>query len=154
MWMSNSHLARNYPILISCEHDWIRLQLNVLSYSWQFLIVFSRSSCDPLLCGSLPPSRRVSHFLILILSLFLNNKTEERKLSDAERPLLVQLDWHKDDREGRFLLRRMDQRTNVSFAINLCNCFAIFSVHPLRLINLFVFSCCVSVASRFWSRKL
>lgn len=40
--------------------------------------------------------------------------TEERKLADEEMPLLVQLNWHKDDREGRFLLRRMDEKTYVS----------------------------------------
>ncbi|XP_068241167.1 afadin-like [Palaemon carinicauda] len=32
----------------------------------------------------------------------------ERRLSEDEKPLLVQLNWNKDDREGRFLLRRMD----------------------------------------------
>lgn len=26
----------------------------------------------------------------------------------------MQLNWHKDDREGRFLLRRMDEKTCVS----------------------------------------
>lgn len=30
----------------------------------------------------------------------------ERRLDDNEKPLLVQLNWHRDDREGRFLLRR------------------------------------------------
>jgi len=34
--------------------------------------------------------------------------TEERRLADDEKPLLVQLNWNKDDREGRFLLRRVD----------------------------------------------
>ena len=29
-----------------------------------------------------------------------------------EKPLLVQLNWHVDDREGRFLLRRIDDKTN------------------------------------------
>lgn len=29
-----------------------------------------------------------------------------------EKPLLVQLNWHIDDREGRFLLRRIDDKTN------------------------------------------
>lgn len=29
-----------------------------------------------------------------------------------EQPLLVQLNWHVDDREGRFLLRRIDDKTN------------------------------------------
>lgn len=30
----------------------------------------------------------------------------ERKLLDIECPLLVQLNWGSDDREGRFLLKR------------------------------------------------
>ncbi|VDK42650.1 unnamed protein product [Anisakis simplex] len=34
---------------------------------------------------------------------------EERCLSPDERPLLVQLNWHSDDREGRFLLRKHDR---------------------------------------------
>ena len=37
---------------------------------------------------------------------------EERKLGLEEKPLLVQLNWHVDDREGRFLLRRIDDKTN------------------------------------------
>ncbi|XP_054164184.1 afadin-like [Oppia nitens] len=36
---------------------------------------------------------------------------DERKLAEEELPLLVQLNWHRDDREGRFLLRRMNDRT-------------------------------------------
>ena len=32
--------------------------------------------------------------------------SEERKLLDEERVLFVQLNWGKDVREGRFLLRR------------------------------------------------
>lgn len=38
--------------------------------------------------------------------------TEERKLGLEEKPLLVQLNWHIDDREGRFLLKRIDDKTN------------------------------------------
>ncbi|KAK7083437.1 Mllt4p [Halocaridina rubra] len=34
--------------------------------------------------------------------------SDERRLAEDEKPLLVQLNWNKDDREGRFLLRRMD----------------------------------------------
>lgn len=33
----------------------------------------------------------------------------ERRLDDEEKPLLVQLTWHRDDREGRFLLRKNRQ---------------------------------------------
>lgn len=36
---------------------------------------------------------------------------EERQLKDTERPLLVQLHWGKDDREGRFLLKRENDKT-------------------------------------------
>ncbi|KAF3422584.1 hypothetical protein E2986_13606, partial [Frieseomelitta varia] len=38
--------------------------------------------------------------------------SKERKLGLEEKPLLVQLNWHIDDREGRFLLRRIDDKTN------------------------------------------
>ncbi|XP_050088458.1 afadin isoform X3 [Anopheles aquasalis] len=37
---------------------------------------------------------------------------EERKLNPDEKPLLVQLNWHNDDREGRFLLKNCAQKTN------------------------------------------
>lgn len=30
---------------------------------------------------------------------------EERKLDLDEKPLVVQLNWNKDDREGRFVLK-------------------------------------------------
>ncbi|XP_065325502.1 uncharacterized protein LOC135932087 [Gordionus sp. m RMFG-2023] len=36
---------------------------------------------------------------------------DERKIEDDEKPLLVQLNWNKDDREGRFLLKREDDKT-------------------------------------------
>uniref|UniRef100_T1K929 PDZ domain-containing protein n=1 Tax=Tetranychus urticae TaxID=32264 RepID=T1K929_TETUR len=41
----------------------------------------------------------------------IHENGEERKLDDDERPLLVQLNWHKDDREGRFLLKRIDEKS-------------------------------------------
>lgn len=44
----------------------------------------------------------------------IHENGEERKLRDDEKPLLVHLDWHKDDREGRFLLRRMDEKSYIS----------------------------------------
>ena len=37
----------------------------------------------------------------------------ERRLGLDEKPLLVQLNWHKDDREGRFLLRRIDEASQM-----------------------------------------
>ena len=45
---------------------------------------------------------------------------EERRLKDYERPIIIQLNWGKDDREGRFLLKREDNRTtNVSFLFKI-----------------------------------
>lgn len=41
------------------------------------------------------------------------HKAEERCLGVDEKPLLVQLNWHKDDREGRFLLRRADEKSTL-----------------------------------------
>nr|XP_006813997.1 PREDICTED: afadin [Saccoglossus kowalevskii] len=40
---------------------------------------------------------------------------EERKLPSDERPLFVQLNWNKDDREGRFLLKREDEVTPAGY---------------------------------------
>uniref|UniRef100_A0A6M2DRG4 Putative actin filament-binding protein afadin n=1 Tax=Xenopsylla cheopis TaxID=163159 RepID=A0A6M2DRG4_XENCH len=42
----------------------------------------------------------------------VHSNHEERRLSPSEKPLLVQLNWHIDDREGRFLLRNVDHKTN------------------------------------------
>ncbi|XP_018360249.1 PREDICTED: afadin isoform X4 [Trachymyrmex cornetzi] len=42
----------------------------------------------------------------------IHENGEERKLDLEEKPLLVQLNWHLDDREGRFLLKRIDDKTN------------------------------------------
>lgn len=44
---------------------------------------------------------------------------EERKLNPDEKPLLVQLNWHVDDREGRFLLKDLDQKPVVSCNQNI-----------------------------------
>ena len=46
---------------------------------------------------------------------------EERRLEENERPLLVQLNWHSDDREGRFLLRRIDDKVRYDFAVSANN---------------------------------
>uniref|UniRef100_A0A1B0CFZ8 Ras-associating domain-containing protein n=1 Tax=Lutzomyia longipalpis TaxID=7200 RepID=A0A1B0CFZ8_LUTLO len=42
----------------------------------------------------------------------VHSNHEERKLNGDEKPLLVQLNWHIDDREGRFLLRNTEQKSN------------------------------------------
>lgn len=44
-------------------------------------------------------------------ALYELHSQEERKLANDEKPLLVQLNWHLDDREGRFLLRNVDDKT-------------------------------------------
>ncbi|XP_048521195.1 afadin isoform X3 [Dendroctonus ponderosae] len=41
----------------------------------------------------------------------LHEGCAERKMSPDEKPLLVQLNWHVDDREGRFLLKNVDDKT-------------------------------------------
>ena len=41
----------------------------------------------------------------------VNSNAEERKLSKSDRPLWVQLDWGKDGREGRFLLKNENDKT-------------------------------------------
>lgn len=43
----------------------------------------------------------------------VHSNGEERRLNDDEKPLLVQLNWHIDDREGRFLLRNLDMKNAV-----------------------------------------
>lgn len=44
-------------------------------------------------------------------ALYELHSQEERKLANDEKPLLVQLNWHLDDREGRFLLKNVDDKT-------------------------------------------
>ncbi|XP_049822750.1 afadin isoform X1 [Aethina tumida] len=44
----------------------------------------------------------------------LHEGCPERKMSPDEKPLLVQLNWHVDDREGRFLLKNIDDKTSNS----------------------------------------
>ena len=48
-----------------------------------------------------------------VASKFLFCNSGERRLGLDEKPLLVQLNWHKDDREGRFLLRRIDEASHM-----------------------------------------
>lgn len=40
---------------------------------------------------------------------------DNRKLGKSERPLLVQLSWHRDDREGRFLLKSASAKVTNKF---------------------------------------
>jgi len=49
---------------------------------------------------------------------------EERPLKDHECPLIVQLNWGKDDREGRFLLKKETDPTllvhMIILFLNIC----------------------------------
>lgn len=47
---------------------------------------------------------------VLILVWFIDD-AEERRLADLEKPLWVQLNWGKDVREGRFLLKNENEET-------------------------------------------
>ncbi|CAG9839214.1 unnamed protein product [Diabrotica balteata] len=47
----------------------------------------------------------------------LHEGCQERKMAPDEKPLLVQLKWHVDDREGRFLLKNVDDKTITNFEI-------------------------------------
>lgn len=63
---------------------------------------------------------------------------EERKLDLDEKPLVVQLNWNKDDREGRFVLKnendiipKVSDNNNIKEQISLrlawlpvCFCFS------------------------------
>jgi len=44
-----------------------------------------------------------------------HEKGDTRKLGKTERPLLVQLSWHRDDREGRFLLKSASAKVTNKF---------------------------------------
>merc|ERR1719232_1713943 len=46
-------------------------------------------------------------------ALYEIHESGERRIGSNEKPLLVQLSWHHDDREGRFLLRRMDEASHM-----------------------------------------
>merc|ERR1712142_1442413 len=45
-------------------------------------------------------------------ALYEIHESGERRIGLNEKPLLVQLSWHHDDREGRFLLRRIDEASH------------------------------------------
>ena len=69
--------------------------------------------------------RPLNHTTISQLLFFLFS--EERKLLDDERVLFVQLNWGKDVREGRFLLRK-EVRANSKFADQSAH---LYTVKPL-----------------------
>lgn len=52
--------------------------------------------------------------VVLLFFIFLSGTLlGERKLLDMECPLLVQLNWGNDDREGRFLLKKETDKTRL-----------------------------------------
>lgn len=70
----------------------------------------------------------------LILS-FFSYFEEERRLDIDEKPLVVQLNWNKDDREGRFVLKNENdalppkvKRSNVLYMCIYLNCISEFSM--------------------------
>lgn len=55
------------------------------------------------------------------LSLFLfifSSHIQERKLDLDERPLVVQLSWTSDNREGQFVLKKDQERLEVTLPSN------------------------------------
>lgn len=46
---------------------------------------------------------------------------EERQLDLDEKPLVVQLNWNKDDREGRFVLKNENDILPKVWLLCLCN---------------------------------
>lgn len=57
---------------------------------------------------------------------------EERQLDLDEKPLVVQLNWNKDDREGRFVLKNEnDILPKVSRSVLSCN---LFDCQPVSLL--------------------
>lgn len=66
----------------------------------------------------------------------LHEGCPERRMLPDEKPLLVQLNWHVDDREGRFLLKNIDDKivsgfTAVVFNYLLIMCSQVNSVGSL-----------------------
>lgn len=70
----------------------------------------------------------------------------------------MQLNWHKDDREGRFLLRRIDEKTNVNnFSLNHINIIIllnIFNTNKVFNINLKMPAGTFQEAGSSFKRKL
>ncbi|XP_077977276.1 uncharacterized protein LOC144432854 isoform X2 [Glandiceps talaboti] len=63
-----------------------------------------------------PDMRMLSAPSFALYEIHING--EERLLPNFEKPLLVQLNWGRDDREGRFLLKREDEATRMSYFEN------------------------------------
>lgn len=51
---------------------------------------------------------KFSFYFVFIMSIFIFLFSDVRRLNTSEKPLLVQLLWHLDDREGRFVLKSAD----------------------------------------------
>uniref|UniRef100_A0A914PGT2 Ras-associating domain-containing protein n=1 Tax=Panagrolaimus davidi TaxID=227884 RepID=A0A914PGT2_9BILA len=58
----------------------------------------------------LPPAVQLQQNILSKFSIWeVHENGDERKLDVDEHPLIVQLTWHKDDREGRFLFKSNDK---------------------------------------------
>ncbi|XP_013410608.1 afadin isoform X2 [Lingula anatina] len=69
----------------------------------------TRDVLDTLIEKFRPDMRMLSLPKYMLYEVHVNG--EERKLANEEKPLLVQLNWGKDDREGRFLLKSENEAT-------------------------------------------
>ncbi len=69
------------------------------------------------------------------IEIIFNLISEERKLASSERPLWVQLEWGKDGREGRFLLKNENATT-----VKVRKLFQLYlGVSPLNILNFIKF---------------
>lgn len=67
---------------------------------------------------------------------------EERQLDLDEKPLVVQLNWNKDDREGRFVLKNENDIlpkvcTSVHYLLNTCGSCGALLQAPEQRINFY-----------------
>lgn len=88
-----------------------------------FLVLFSETLIEKFR----PDMRMLS---VASYAVYELHSHEERKLAGDEKPLLVQLNWHIDDREGRFLLKDVAHKTVSSFSGHIFHYFIdIYKLH-------------------------
>lgn len=96
---------RNFNLNKNQHKIYINTQLTRRSF---VLMCYFLSHAETLIEKFRPDMRMLSVPSYALYEVHSNG--EERKLNADEKPLLVQLNWHIDDREGRFLLRNTDQK--------------------------------------------
>ncbi|KAE9555476.1 hypothetical protein FO519_001331 [Halicephalobus sp. NKZ332] len=82
-----------------------------------------------------PDLLQATNFLHKFSIFEVHENGEERKLGMDEHPLIVQLTWHKDDREGRFLFRFNDQGSVVVGTKEIRSKFTDFGEVYIRLLD-------------------